>query len=65
MMHPGFIVIENEPLPSVFTGIFDSTGKPVYRMSVEKPPIGFISHPDDMELFNCDPDQDTFYTTEI
>lgn len=57
------VIEEDQPEPTD-TGLLDSDGKPIYRIPVEKPPIGFITDPDLAELYNCDPSVDFYYSTD-
>lgn len=57
------VIEEDQPEP-VMTGILDSWGNPIYRIPVDKPPIGFITPPEFQELFNHDTQTDYYYSTD-
>jgi hypothetical protein len=62
---PGRIVLESEPRPPVFTGLLDASGRPIYRVPIPKPPIGFVVADDLLHLFDYDPDVDFEYSSEV
>ena len=62
---PGRIVLESEPRPATFTGLLDALGRPIYRVPVPKPPIGFVVPDDLLHLFDNDTDVDFEYSSEV
>lgn len=59
-----FVVIERDPRPSEFTGVFSANGDPIYRRFVDKPPAGFVVDPEKAHLFDFDPEEDYYYTDD-
>jgi len=62
---PGRIVLVSEPRPSVYTGLLDASGHPIYRVPVAKPPMGFVCPDDLLHLFDNDTDVDFEYSTDV
>lgn len=64
---PGFasiVVIEEDQPEPHNTGLLDSYGQPIYRIPVDKPPIGFITPPEFAQLYTLDPQEDFYYSTD-
>ena len=57
-------VIEEDQAEPVKTGLLDSCGDPIYRIPVDKPPIGFITPSEFQELYMMDPHTDFYYSTD-
>lgn len=57
------VIEEDQPEPHN-TGILDSWGQPIYRIPVDKPPIGFITRPEFEQLYMFDPQEDFYYSTD-
>lgn len=58
-------VFEEDPAPPQFIGLLNSRGKPIFRLSPPRPPIGFHSHPDDAYLYDINPDTDFIYSSAM
>lgn len=59
------VVFEEDPPPPQFTGLLNSRGEPIYRISPPRPPIGFHTDPDDAYLYDINPDTDFIYSSEM
>ena len=57
------MIEEDQPEP-LNTGLLDSYGNPIYKLSVDKPPIGFITPPECAELYEYNTETDFFYSTD-
>lgn len=57
------VIEEDQPEP-LNTGLLDSYGNPIYKISVDKPPIGFITAPEFSELYDFDTQTDFYYSTD-
>lgn len=61
--HSIAVIEEDSPEP-VNIGILDSYGKPIYRIPVEKPPIGFVTPPEYADLYETNTETDFYYSTD-
>lgn len=62
---PGRVVLVSAPRPTVFTGLYSASGRPIYKVPADKPPVGFRTDPDLLHLYDLDPDEDFFYSDEV
>lgn len=57
------MIEEDQPEPTN-TGLLDSYGNPIYRIPVDKPPVGFITPAEFEELYMLNPQTDFYYSTD-
>lgn len=58
-------VTELDERTPTFTGILDANGVPILRIPTPKPPIGFVCPPEDLYLFDTDPEEDFYYSSDV